>query len=386
MVQHQSAHLRIASAIATEILEPLAAEIDREARWPVEGLRALQKELGGLVIPRPLGGMGLGLLELAQTCEVLARECPSTAICFGMHCVGSAVIASKATAGQVHALVEPIARGEHLTTLALSEPGTGSHFYLPRAQLHATPGGYQLQGTKTFVTNGGHADSYVMSTTSAIADVPTLAGQFNCVVVPANAPGLHWKEGWSGFGMRGNSARTVELEGVALGADALLGRPGDQIWYVFNVVAPNFLMAMAGTYLGIAAATLDEVRVHLKERRYAHSGAVLGDAPVVQHRLGTMFANVERTRQLIYRAAQAAETNAPDMLALVCSAKAEVADCVVQVVNDAMTLMGGLAYRDGSKLQRHLRDARAAPVMSPTTDLLRLWAGRALLDAPMLSD
>lgn len=68
------------------------------------------------------------------------------------------------------------------------------------------------------------------------------------------------------------------------------------------------------------------------------------------------------------------------------SAKAEVADCVVQLVNESMTLNGGIGYRKGSNLHRMLRDARACHLMSPTTDILRVWIGRALLGQPLLAD
>lgn len=68
------------------------------------------------------------------------------------------------------------------------------------------------------------------------------------------------------------------------------------------------------------------------------------------------------------------------------SAKAEVAQCAVEVTNEAMTLVGGIGYRDRSPLERHLRDARAADVMSPTTDILRTWTGRAVLGLPLLGE
>ena len=95
---------------------------------------------------------------------------------------------------------------------------------------------------------------------------------------------------------------------------------------------------------------------------------------------------VEKTRQLVYYAARSFDAGEPDALIALMSAKAEVADCVVNVVNEAMTLVGGIAYRDGSKLHRFLRDARASHLMSPTTDVLRVWIGRALLGQPLLAD
>jgi alkylation response protein AidB-like acyl-CoA dehydrogenase len=186
--------------------------------------------------------------------------------------------------------------------------------------------------------------------------------------------------------MRGNSSRSVTLSDVRVPAQNRLGQEGDQIWYVFSVVAPYFLVAMAGTYLGIAGRALDEARAHLMRRRYTHTGGALAEIGVLQHRLGALWANVERTRRLCYWAAACADRGEPDALPALCAAKAEVARSVVQVTNESMTLTGGSSYREGKLLQRLLRDARAADVMSPTTDLLYGWIGRALLELPLLGE
>lgn len=372
--------------IARDVLAVHEEEIDRAGVWPEENLRALQSAgLGGLVVPAAYGGLGYGLAGLARVCEVLGQESPSTALCFGMHCVGSAVIAAKATPYQQEHFLGPINRGEHLTTLSLSEAGTGSHFYIPQTTMSPiSPSGFSITGQKTFVTNGGHADSYVVSTTPAESGAPP--GMFSCVVVPAGLEGMEWGPAWEGLGMRGNSSRTLTLTDVSIPASDLLGQEGDQIWYVFNVIAPYFLVAMAGTYLGIASAALQEATNHLRRRHYAHSGQPLGHQPVMQHRLGTLWATVERSRRLLYFAADAGESESPDALPAIMSAKADVADCAVQVVNEAMTILGGTGYGTNGRLGRMLRDARAAHVMSPTTDLLRVWTGRALLELPILSD
>jgi alkylation response protein AidB-like acyl-CoA dehydrogenase len=371
--------------IALNVLAADAEEVDRQARWPERGLRALQGAgLGGLVVPRSSGGLGQGLSGLVQVCEVLGGQCASTGLCFGMHCVGAAVIAAKATPEQ-QGYLEAIAQGRHLTTLALSEPGTGSHFYYPQTRLIAVSRDlFQVEGKKSFVTNGGYAGSYVVSTVAADPQAPP--GQFSCVVIPRDAQGLRWGPPWRGLGMRGNSSCTVELRQVPVPRSALLGEEGDQIWYVFNVVAPYFLMAMAGVYLGIAGAALEEVQAHLGERSYAHSGALLGQAVVLQHRLGSLWATVERTRRLVYYAAEEFDAGGADALPALLAAKAEVGDGVVEVVNQAMTLAGGLAYQENGRLARLLRDARAAHVMAPTTDILRTWTGRALLGQPLLGD
>lgn len=361
----------------------MAEHVDA-GNWPEEALRALQKSgLGGLTAPVDAGGSGLGLRAVAEVCETLGTACASTAITFGMHAVATAVIAAKATPTQTSELLRPIAAGTHLTTLALSEPGTGSHFWLPQSELRRTDDGFTLDGVKSFITNGGHADSYVVSTAGADDGAP---GRFSCVVVPGCAAGLEWQDAWTGIGMRGNSSRGVRLADVRLGPDALLGAEGDQLWYVFEVVTPYFLMAMAGTYLGVAQAALDSVREHLGARRHSHTGRSLGAEPVLQHRLGGLWAQVQRTRRLVHWAAEEGERGGPEELPALASAKAEVAECAVSVANEALTIMGGMGYRDRAAPERHLRDARAAHVMSPTTDTLRTWTGRALLDLPLLGE
>jgi len=370
--------------IAKDVVAPNAADVDVKARWPEEGVRALQQAgLGGLTVPEEYGGLGQGSFAVAKVCEILGQECASTAMCFGMHCVGSAMLSAKATPDQRERYLVPIVEGRHLTTLSLSESGTGSHFYVSRTELEdVSPTAYQVSGAKTFVTNGGHADSYVISTVAADPNAPL--GQFSCIVVPKSAEGLKWGPPWNGLGMRGNSSRTLELDHVKVPRGDLLGDEGDQIWYVFQVVSPFFLMAMTGTYLGIASAALEEVRNHLITRRYDESGSSLAQVTVVQHRLGCLWGMLERTRRYAYYASASFDAGDPDALAAVFTSKAEVADCAVNMVNEVMTLAGGIGYREDSKLHKLLRDARAAHVMAPTTDVLRIWTGRTLLGQPIL--
>lgn len=371
--------------VVREIVEPAAEMVDAEAKWPEKGIRALQQAgLGGLVVPEIHGGLGLGMEGLVSVCEQIGRACASTALCFGMHCVGTAVIVAKATPLQIEQYLGPICRGEHLTTLALSEPGAGSHFYYPMTRLERRNKRLHIDGKKVFVTSGGYADSYVIST--AAGDAPHAAGEFTCVVLREHTPGMTWGPDWNGLGLRGNSSRSLDLDGVEIPETDLLGQEGDQIWYVFQVIAPYFLVAMAATFLGVADAALGEAVASVRERTYRHSGADLAESQVVQHRLGALWAEVERTRRLTYFSAQAGDVGGPQALSALCAAKAEAAACVVNVVNGAMTLMGGRAYQSHAPMWRRLRDARAADVMAPTTDILKTWTGRMLLGVPILKE
>jgi alkylation response protein AidB-like acyl-CoA dehydrogenase len=368
--------------IAARDIAPHAEAVDRDAAWPEHAMRALLKAgLGGLQAPRAVGGHGQGLFALGVATEVIGRVCSSSALCFGMHCVGTAVIAAKATPGQQQRYLRPIAEGRHITTLALSESGAGIHLYLPATKLVLDGAHYRVDGTKQFVTNGGHADSYVVST-QASSQVD--GGDFSLLVVDKDAPGLAWQDPWRGFGMRGNSSRGLVLQSARVPRDNLLGEEGDQVWYVFEVVVPYFLMAMAGTYLGIATAAVQAIGEHLRTRRYEHSGESLRHVQLLQHRYAELWMDVEKTRALIYTAGRLGDLGDPSALPYVLSCKAQAGETAVRVTNEAMTLAGGTAYRENSLLARLLRDARASHVMSPTTDMLKTWTGRALLGLPIL--
>lgn len=371
-----------ARVVASEVLAPRAEQTDAEAAWPQEQMAAVAAAgLLGLHVPQRLGGHGMGLAALARITEELAIGCSSTAMCYGMHCVASAVIAAKATPFQEHRYLAPIAQGRHLTTLALSEPGTGAHFYLPRATFRHTGRAFSVTGEKSFVTNGGQADSYVVSAVAAGAEHDP--GTFTCLLADNNAPGLSWGPAWTGFGMRGNSSRVMSLVGATLPPGNLLGSQGDQSWFVFEVVAPYFLIAMAGTYLGVAEAALRLAIDHLRSRRHEHSGQSLGENPVLAAQLADLWTSVERSRRLVRHAAELWDAGDPAAPNSLYAAKIDVAETAVAVTNGAMILLGGRGYQQNGHLGRLLRDAQAAHVMSPTSHLLRAWLGRSLLGLPI---
>jgi alkylation response protein AidB-like acyl-CoA dehydrogenase len=373
--------LSFAQGIVAEHVLPRAQEVDREARWPQEGIRALMEAgLAGLHVPAHLGGHGQGLYALARMTETIALAFPSTAMCFGMHCVATAVIAAKATPDHEERYLRPIAEGRHLATLALSERGTGANFFLPAMRLAREGDSYRVQGEKQFVTNAAHADSYVISTEASDA---AAEGEFSCLVLDAAAPGIAWGDAWRGLGMRGNDSRSMRIDARVPAAN-LLGREGEQVWYVFEVVAPYFLVAMAGVYLGVAQAALAIAARHVDARRHAHSGESVAQLPTVQHRVGELWIAVERCRALLHQAANQGDAGDPGAVLPLLASKVDAAEAAVHVTNEAMTLCGGSAFRENGALARLMRDARAGPVMAPTTDMLKLWIGRLTLGMPLL--
>lgn len=362
---------------------PNAERVDADATWPEDTFRALADAgLLGLHVPQRLGGHGQGLTGLLLVTEAVAAACSSSGLSYAMHNVGTAALAAKATPDHQDRFLVPIAEGKHVTSLAISEAGTGSHLYLTQTRIERDGDDFLVHGQKQFITSGSRADSYVASTLSTTGEATP--GEFNLLVIENDTQSMSWGQPWNGFGMRGNSARALNLAGTRVPVRNLLGSEGDQMWYMFEIIVPYFIMAMAGTYLGIAQAALDEAVNHVRTRRFAHSGESLADAPLIQHKVAALWAEVEKGRSFAYHAAQLGDEGDVHALPAILSAKAELDTIAVHVTNEAMTLGGGIEYRENGRLARLLRDARASQIMSPTTDLLRLWGGRALLGLPVL--
>lgn len=372
---------RLAEVARTTILDEVP-QIENY-KWPERSMRALADAgLMGLAVPERFGGMDAGLTGLVIAGEEIGRICPSASLCYCMHVVGSAVIAAKPNDYQIERYILPIMQGRHITTLALSEPGTGIHFYESAGSMERHNGSYIVNAHKAFVTNGRYADSYVISTRGeGPAEAP---GMFNCLIVDRDTPGARFEGEWRGLGMRGNSSVEMLLTNVTVPDTHLLGDEGDQNWYVFHVVAPYFLTAMAATYIGIAQSAFDFVLDYVKDRSYAHNGKTLAAVPAIQTHISSMWSTLQQAKLLVYHAAERADLGDAGALPYLLASKVAAVEAAVAVTNEAMTCAGGKAYRENSMLWSRLRDARAGDVMAPTTDILRTWTARALLDLPLL--
>jgi isovaleryl-CoA dehydrogenase len=361
--------------LAQTLIAPRAAEIDRESRFPDEHLSALA-QIGalGLLVPREQGGVGAGLVALADACEAVGGACASTGMVFLMHGVTAATIAAGG-GGSAARLLEDMASGDVLGTLAFSERGTGAHFYAPELRAERRDGTVRVSGRKAFVTSGGHADAMLV----------LLQGEgegLDCYVVRRDDPGVRFEGRWEGLGMRGNSSIAVELEDVVLDGDARIGEAGGGADLVFGVVAPTFLVGLAAVNIGIAQAALSCALEHAKSRRYP-DGSSLVEVATVQHALADMDIDVRAARALLREAARLGDGGDEGALVPLMEAKVLCTDVAARVTQGALEVCGGQGYTPTLAIERHLRDARAGAVMAPTNGVLRTWSAKAIAGLPV---
>src|SRR6185436_3535066 len=246
-----------AAVIAKEVAGPAAADVDAKARFPKEAVSALQaKGLAGLTLPADVGGKGAGPRAFCGVVEGLAMACPSTAMVYNMHVAGTMAIASSKTLGSRASVLKDIAGGKHLTTLALSEKGSRSVFWIPVSKLN----GDTTSAQKSWVTSAGNADSYV-----ADAGLPNAKSPLESVLylVDRRAPGVKVVAPFQGLGLRGNDSSPVSFENVKVPKEALLCNPGEGVGVMLQVVLPWFAVGTAAMAYGVCRAAIAATTAHL---------------------------------------------------------------------------------------------------------------------------
>jgi isovaleryl-CoA dehydrogenase len=366
--------------VIDEVVAPGAAEVDASGKFPSTQVEALGAAgILGLTIPREYGGGGAGLREAADVVRELGSACASTAMIVTMHYSAVAALLTREDKDTLRAVAE----GTHLSTLALSETGSRGHFWAPQSTAVAEDDGVtvRLDASKSWVTSAGHANSYVWSSTAVSAD-----GPMTLWYVPAQASGLSVAGPFDGLGLRGNSSAPMTADGVRVPLSDMLGTDGGGLDLAMAAVLPYFLICSAAMSAGLMQRLAGETAAHLKRTHYAHLGQSLAQQAQPRAQLARLRIEADRTWALVTAALDAVEAERDDAFLLVLEVKAAAGEAAADAADLALRAGGGSAFRKESPVERLFRDSRAARVMSPTTEHLHDFVGRALLGLPLLGE
>jgi alkylation response protein AidB-like acyl-CoA dehydrogenase len=350
-----------------------AAEVDR-GTFPSATLKALADDgILGLVSSKEVGGKGAGLAEAAALVERLARECGSTAMVVCMHFCATAVI-------EAHGPLDvrkAIAAGKHLSTLAFSEVGSRSQFWVSLGTAHADGASVRLTGKKSFITSAHHADSYVWSSK------PTAGSELSTLwLVPRTTPGLRIADAFDGLGLRGNDSTPATAEAMTIPASARLGDDGAGFGIMMGTVLPWFNVLNANVSAGLMEGAVQRTAAHVSGTKFEHASAI-ADLPTVRAFVARMRIKTDQTKALNADTLAAMGANRADTMLRVLESKAAAGEAAGEVLDLAMRVCGGAAFRKEVGVERLFRDARAALVMGPTTDVLYDFIGKAVCGMPL---
>lgn len=365
-----SSFLEAVEAIASGTVRQTAAAVDADGSFPQASIDALREAgLLGLISAREVGGMGEGPRAAAAVVERLARECGSTAMVMCMHYCGAAVI-EKLGGDDVR---KQVAGGHHLSTLAFSEAGSRSHFWAPVGKATRHADGIHLTARKSWVTSANHATAYVWSSQPVAAD-----GASTIWLVPRDTAGLRAAGAFDGLGLRGNDSTPVTAEDAVIPEANRLGDDGAGLGVMLEIVLPLFNVLTSACAIGLMEGATTAAVEHVTGTRYEHLDSALADLPTIRAYVARMRIATDATRCLWQDTIAAMETGRADTMLRVLECKAAAGETATSVLDTAMRVCGGAAFRKDVGVERRFRDARAGTVMAPTTDQLYDFIGKAI--------
>jgi alkylation response protein AidB-like acyl-CoA dehydrogenase len=352
--------------LAQGVIQPLAAEVDRDHRFPEEAVKAAAEAgLLGVLIPREYGGAGLDALAFAICIEEIAQACASSAVIVDVHTsVGSEPILLFGTEDQKRKWLPKLASGELLGAFALTEPASGSDAASLKMSARRKGGGYVLNGTKVFITNIGRAGLYIVFARTG----EEKAAGITAFLVPSDAEGVRVGQVFTKMGLNGSPTGELVLEDVEVPAENRLGAEGQGFTVAMRALDSGRI-GISGQALGIAQAAVDESRALLAGR-----GRDQGD----DFLLADMATRLESARLLAYHAAWLCGAGRP-FTRQASMAKLHCTDTAMQLAIDALQLAGDEGTISGSPSERHFRDAKALQIYEGSNQVQRLVVARDIL-------
>lgn len=360
--------------VAGEIA-PRAHEYDEQSRFPREQLRGLA-ELGllGMIIPEEWGGAGFDAVAYAVALEEIARADASVCVIVGVtNSVCCYPILSFGTEEQKRKYLVPLARGETLGAFCLSEPQAGSDATNLRTRAVRDGDSYVINGTKSWVTSGGEAHTYIVMAVTGREDDKSKVTAF---IVEGDTPGLTVSAIEHKMGQRASQTAEMSFADVRVPAANVLGGEGMGKKVAFNSL-DNGRIGIGALSTGIAQGALDEATKYAKERQAF--GQPIAEFQAIQFKLANMATETDAARLLTLRAAAMKDAGHKQAGYHAAMAKLFASETANKVCADAVQIHGGNGYSRDYPVERMYRDARVTTIYEGTSEIQRLVISREIL-------
>jgi butyryl-CoA dehydrogenase len=355
-------------------LAPIAAEIDREHRFPEELLPTMGKlGLMGVPFAEEFGGAGADNVSYTIVLEELARACASTSVIVSAHTsLGTWPIFEYGTPAQKEKYLFGLTSGELLGAFALTEPGAGTDAAAGQTTAVLDGDKYVLNGSKIFITNGGYADVYIVT---AMTDPAAGTRGISAFIVEKDAPGFSVGEKEHKLGIKASSTTPLYFSNCRIPKDALLGQEGKGFKIAMQTLDGGRI-GVAGQALGIAQGALDASITYAKER--VQFGKPIATLQAIQWMIADMATEIDAARLLVYRAAWNKDNGLPYGKEAA-MAKLFAAETATRVAGKAIQIHGGYGFTESYPVERAYRDAKITEIYEGTSEVQRMViAGSAL--------
>ncbi|WP_288415313.1 isovaleryl-CoA dehydrogenase [uncultured Novosphingobium sp.] len=359
---------------ADERIAPLAAKVDAQDWFP----RDLWPEMGalglhGITVEEEWGGIGLGYLEHVIAVEEVSRASASVGLSYGAHsnlCVNQ--IRRWGTDAQKAKYLPQLISGEHVGSLAMSEAGAGSDVVGMKLRAEAVDGGYRLNGTKFWITNGTCADTLVV-----YAKTGEGSKGITAFLIEKDFAGFSIGQKIDKMGMRGSPTCELVFDDCFVPEEQVMGPLHGGVRVLMSGLDYERVV-LAGLQLGIMQACLDTVIPYVRERR--QFGQAIGTFQLMQAKVADMYVALQSARAYVYavaRACDAGQTTRFDAAGAILYAS----EGAFRVAGEAVQALGGAGYTKDWPVERYLRDAKLLDIGAGTNEIRRMLIGRELIGA-----
>ena len=362
-------------ALARETIAQRAAEYDRTGEFPWKNIEAINAlGLNAMFIPEAYGGAPLSYGAYLECVREISKACASTGVVWATNFHAMKPLIDFGSEEQKKRLLPVMGRGG-LASLTITEPTAGSDATGMKTEFRPDGDSIVVNGSKTFITNGAHADLYLLF--GKWSEIEDGRQAISALVVQKGTPGLSVVREEDKMGLRASSTAALAFDGCRVPRANLLGKPGEGLKILLaslNKSRPS----VAAHALGIARAAFEDAVFYINERR--QSGRRIVEFQGIQFMLADMATDLAMCEAWLRHVAALVDSGAPDFGVEASMLKLRASDLAMRITTDAVQLHGGYGYCKDYRVERLMRDAKITQIWEGTNQIHRQFIGRSFVE------